>query len=183
MAYNSNTILIIVCIILCLIILNRVRKRYFLRLFPRPDLEQKILALEEKIIDGLRREQKVDNELRVMQKGEQLLRVGSWKWDLTTKPDVVVFSENFARIFHVEFGKPMTAKQLIEIIHIEDREKVNDILFNSFESGEPYEIEYRIVMRNERVDIIKAQGEPIQNENKKTIGINGVVTLIQRNVG
>lgn len=153
------------------------------KLFTRDDLKaytSKISELQS-IIGGLQKDNILkEDELVLMRQGEKLLNIGFWSWDMAK--DEVLCSRNFAEIFDTDPDEIIPAKVLMKIVHIDDKEGVNQAIERAFETGEPYKIEYRVVRRNDRHDLILATGQPIKNRNGKVTKIVGTVTLLKTDV-
>ena len=95
--------------------------------------------------------------------------VGSWETELQTLK--VTWSEETYRIFEVDpAGFQVTHPAFLQIVHPEDRAKVDAALVDSFDGSSPCAIEHRIVMPDGRVKIVDErwkvfrddQGNPVR---------------------
>jgi PAS domain S-box-containing protein len=73
-------------------------------------------------------------------------QIGSWKLDV--KNNVLNWSDESHRIFGVPKGIPLTYESFMERVHPEDREYV-DRKWKAGLSGEPYDIEHRLLVDGE----------------------------------
>ncbi|MHB8111159.1 MAG: PAS domain S-box protein, partial [Syntrophorhabdaceae bacterium] len=81
-----------------------------------------------------------------MDRAQQVGQIGSWRLDI--RRNVLEWSDENYRIFGVTKGTPMTYEAFLEIIHPDDRQYV-DMQWNAGLSGEPYDIEHRIVVNGQ----------------------------------
>jgi len=152
---------------------------------PKPDYQKYESEIDhlKATIDLMREKEKISNStLDLYRMGENVAGSGAWCWTMSKDPDEVMYTDNFARFFDVVPGQIITAKALMDIVHVDDRETVNTKLKAAFEKGEEYEIQYRIVRRNDRNDLIKCIGKPIKNHNGDVVKIQGVVVLLETDV-
>lgn len=150
--------------------------------FNKDPMSKQLEALLEASKKSKENEEAFIKKLELYEHTEHLAKIGGWWWDLTKNPDEVSYTTNFANIFDVIPHQVVTAHTLMKIVHIDDRDKLNVTLSNCVEHGIAYDIQYRIVRRNDRNDLIRSVGAPIKNENGKTISIKGVIFLIQKDV-
>lgn len=99
---------------------------------------------------ALRREQ------TMMARAEALAHVAAWEWRM--KDDTLVWSDELYKIFGVEKSKftPSYANYL-QLIHPDDRERVDDIVRRGLSSGSAIDFQHRIV-RGDVTRILHCQG-------------------------
>jgi PAS domain S-box-containing protein len=119
----------------------------------------------------------------LIKEGELIAGTGTWAWNLGASPDEVRYSPGFASIFDIKPGEIVSAQYLIDIIHIDDQPRVKAEMAKAIESGEGYEMEYRVVRRNKREDLVHVWAVPIFiTPNGKMIKLIGVTQIIQKDV-
>lgn len=100
---------------------------------------------------------------------QTVAQVGSWEWDLVRNE--AKWSEELYRIFGVNPEKfEPTYESFLDAVHAEDRERVAATLNKSLETGNDYEIEYRIVRPDGEMRTVIARarvfadldGEPVR---------------------
>lgn len=183
--YNGIVGTLILIAILVILWHGKIIMEWVKRLLLKDDfrnLETRIDILTRSLETCTKSELQVKQRLEVLEAGEKILNSGSWSWDLTTEPDEVTYSNNFARLFDVIPGQMITARALLDVVHIDDRDAVHAKIKECFDTGEPYQVDYRIVRRNDRNDLVRCWGTPVMNANGRPIKINGVIQLLKVDV-
>ena len=180
-----------IIITLCLLgIIYIIVKRDFIihsvkKIINRPELKA-LEAKNDTLMRGLdlctKHESQLKAQVAMFEFEEELLHTGVWFWDMTTNPDQVMYSDNFAKIFDIAPGQIVDAKFLMDVVHTDDRERVNTLLKSAFENHVSYEVEYRVVRRNDRNDLVKCKGVPELNSNGKVLRIKGTIQLLKQDV-
>ena len=98
------------------------------------------LSERRRAVEALRRS---EEELR---RAQSVGRVGSWRLDVTRNE--LVWSEETYRIFGLPLGSPLTYDEFLEIVHPDDRARV-DGAWSAALRGKPYHVEHRIVVHGE----------------------------------
>ncbi|RYX80822.1 PAS domain S-box protein [bacterium] len=101
--------------------------------------------------------------------------VATWDFDIVNNimyPDV-----NLLRFFSISpdeaNGGPF--QKYIEQIHPDDKEKVNEHFTYAMESGEPYEVEYRVIQSDGTVKWLSARGKVEKDGQGNPVRLPGVV--------
>lgn len=85
---------------------------------------------------------------------QRIACVGRWMHDIAT--DKIQWSEVIYEIYEISAGKTEASYyQFLELVHPEDREKVNTAYSNSLKNKTPYEIEHRVLFKDGRVKWLK----------------------------
>ncbi|MGE5394978.1 MAG: PocR ligand-binding domain-containing protein [Candidatus Saccharibacteria bacterium] len=100
------------------------------------------ISRQNKIEDALR-----ENE-ELLNKAQEIARLGSWSLDLTTNH--LIWSDEMYRIFGLNPQQfTATYEGFLEMIHPNDREAVNTCYINSLQEGKDgFMVEHRIICRN-----------------------------------
>jgi PAS domain-containing protein len=175
--------------IIAMIVIGLVARNDFFKIFrniikykTKDDRQLEIDSMLERLEFEKIKEIQFLQQLEIYEHTEKSVNMGGWIWDLTTNPDTVRYTKNFANIFDLPEQGSTTAAELMKVVHVDDRMHLNQKFINAMDKGESYEIEYRIVRRNDRNDLIKAMGVPVLNENNKMIKLKGVIILIKTDV-
>ena len=119
---------------------------FFNRLQPLEYGEQKIkavLSISLDISDRKKAEEALIRQKFLLEKSQQMGRIGTWELDLTQNR--LVWTDENCRIFGVPEGSVVTYEIFQEKVHPEDRELVHQ-QWQAALSGNAYDIEHRIVL-------------------------------------
>ena len=98
--------------------------------------------------------------------------LGMWDWDLNTDE---MWSTNMRRaLFGLPTSGKITSKDLISLVHIDDRDRIQEALKHAIESGEDYAAEYRLVLPDGRVRWMEARGRCVRGVGGKTVALRGI---------
>lgn len=114
-----------------------------------------------------------DKEHRLAE-AQQIAQVGSWEYDLTNNQ--LSGSDELCRIFGLGpncFTGGIS--YLLDIIHPDDREAVDQAIQTAVQSRQPFFFEYRIIQSSGQVRLIEAQGRVILDDERTPTGIAGTV--------
>lgn len=126
--------------------------------------------------------ERIKRDCDLLCEGETILKTGVWRWDMTKRPDEVSYSSGFADLFDVMPGQVLTAETLLEIVYIKDLPALKEAMQKCVETGEPYELDYRISRRNGTKDLLHCNGQATFSDNRKVIMLTGTVQLKKENV-
>ena len=124
------------------------------------------------------RRELAESELRKsearLQEAQRIGRVGSWVVDLSK--DTLHWSEESYRIFgrNPETFVP-TRNGFLETIHRADLERVRARIQAAIQSGEPYQIEHRIVLPDGNERIVIENAEVQLDDSRKPVAMVGTV--------
>ncbi len=106
---------------------------------------------------------------------ERIAHLGSWEYDVLA--DTLIFSDEFFRFLGIDPADfPGTDGAYREFIHPEDREEVEGIFDASVREGYGYEIEYRIIRKdNGQVRYVRDRSEQVKNSAGKVLRTIGTV--------
>jgi PAS domain S-box-containing protein len=88
---------------------------------------------------------------------ERVASLGSWEWRLDG--DVAYLSEELRRIFSVGAEGPFSFERLLDLAHPDDRERLSREVGRCTLTGDPIDIEYRIVQPDGQERIVRERGE------------------------
>jgi PAS domain S-box-containing protein len=129
-------------------------------------VKARALASERiKAEDRLRRSE--DN----LNRAQEVARIGSWSLDIPKNE--LMWSKETYRIFGVAFDTPLTYEAFLQMVHPDDRNYV-DRSWKAALSGEPYDIEHRIVVNGD-IKWVHEKAEPAFNEKGEPLSAIGTV--------
>lgn len=119
-------------------------------------------------------------KLELSAMGMGLLNAGAWKWDLID--DIVSGDYMYIKIFSLKLGETLKAKDVMEMVYFEDRNKVEIAMQVGFEGKKRYDVKYRVPKKDGSKNLIYCVGMPKVNKNNIVIGIEGIVQILEENV-
>ena len=106
-----------------------------------------------------------------LKRTHQVASIGSWQIDLSTNQ--LIWSDETYHIFGLSPGAPIDYEKFIELIHPDDRSKL-DKAWNDALKGKPYNIEHRIIV-NSKVKWVHEQAEFSFNTEQLATIVDGSV--------
>jgi PAS domain S-box-containing protein len=92
-----------------------------------------------------------------LKEAQRMARLGSFEWNVAE--DKITWSEELYRLFGVsqeEFGASYDA--YLELIHPDDRDKVNAVVDKAYRTGKGYELEHRVKRPDGEVRYVSSRG-------------------------
>ena len=113
------------------------------------------------------------NEAQLKQ-AQRLAQLGSWEQDLTTQK--IIWSDEIYRIFETEpstFSPSYEA--FLNLVHPQDRERVNHAYSETVQNRAPYNIEHRLLLADGRIKHVIERGEILYDSRNRPIRTIGTV--------
>lgn len=126
------------------------------------------------ITDRKRAESELARTAARLEEAQRIAHLGHWEW----LPDTTstLWSDQMFRIFGMEPGEiEPTQATFFKIVHADDREIVSGIMARTIETGEPYEIEFRIIRVDGVLRYIFERGERYIDEETGKSSVRGVM--------
>jgi PAS domain S-box-containing protein len=82
--------------------------------------------------------------------------MGTWFWNI--QQDEISWSAKFRTLFGLTSDAKLTYQAALDLIHPDDRPRIDQSVKNTLEQGVPYDIEYRVVWPDSSVHWIAAKG-------------------------
>jgi PAS domain S-box-containing protein len=119
-----------------------------------------------------------DSENKLL-RAQEIANTGSWK--LYPETAEIEGSEELLRIFGL--GKnELTLDNFASVVHPDDREYDLKYIQNGIEHGVPWDIEHRLLLKDNSIKWVRAIGEPQKDNEGNVISIIGVVQdITERN--
>lgn len=127
------------------------------------ELKAKNSRLEERLADCTASHVKLGKSDERLKEAEKLTKMGHWMYDF--QEEMVYWSDELYNIFEVEreqFDGSFTT--YLNLIHPDDRERVNQNLQEAIQHKKAYTVEHRILLSDKREKHIYGQGEIIYDE-------------------
>jgi PAS domain S-box-containing protein len=100
-------------------------------------------------------------------------RLGDWSWDAQT--NLINLSDTAARIFDVPPDSSITRPQMLDLIHEDDRERMDTAVDKALAEHSDYEIEYRITRKDGSDTWVMGRGRGIYDDHGTVLGMLGFV--------
>ncbi len=104
---------------------------------------------------------------------QNVAKIGNWRLDLTTND--LIWSDELYRIFEVEktaFGG--NYESFLSHVHPDDRALVLGTKHKTRESGEPFDVEYRIVTSSDQFKYVREIGYAKKDDTGAIVGLFGI---------
>ncbi len=121
---------------------------------------------------------KAEEALRVnesrLRMAQRIAQLGNWSLDPAT--DELKWSDEIYRIFEIEQSKPGASyKAFLKILHPDDKAFVVESHMDSVKNKTPYNIVYRLLMKDGRVKYVNEICEILDDENGRPVLFSGTV--------
>ena len=117
--------------------------------------------------------------------GESIAKLGTWSWYLIEDSergrlrDEVKRTLQFDKMFGTDPTKKMFAKQLLDMVHGEDSDRVKAVILKAETEKSDYEMEYRIKFSSQKVRCIGRRHVEIKNGIEVLRRIDGTIQEIK----
>lgn len=108
---------------------------------------------------------------------QRIAHFGIWEFDVRSQQ--LMWSEEKFRIFGLDpTGPQPTYTQLIEMMHPDDRDSFEQLVYRALTDGTSYEIVFRLKRPNGQIRHIETRGEAVFNSAGQVIQLFGIVVDI-----
>ncbi len=123
----------------------------------------------------------LERERARLVEAQEMAKIGSWEAELQSLN--VIWSDQTHRIFETDPSRfHPTRPTFRELIHPEDRAKVDAAFVASLDKRSPSTVEYRIVMPDGRVKILEEHWQAFRDEEGKPVRVAGTCRDISERV-
>lgn len=133
-----------------------------------------VLGVARDITERKRSEEELRKTQSNLVTAQRLAAIGSWEWNIQN--DIANWSDETYRIFG--FGKnelKAHRENFLDMVHTEDRPRVDQALSDALNGTKKYDIEYRIQLDDGTVRLIHALAEIIRDDDGKPLVMTGTV--------
>lgn len=141
---------------------------------PWPDSESATnaaIVLLRDVTEQHRREQETARLQRLLDRAQQIARLGSWEWDIAA--DVVTWSPQLYRVFGVPREAKIDYALYMSRIHPEDRALVSETIQRAMDSHATYSVQHRIVLDDGGARVVHSLGEVVLDESGRPVRLIG----------
>jgi PAS domain S-box-containing protein len=133
----------------------------------------RVAGLATDVTARKRQEQQLETQRDLLRHGERLSDIGGWEVDLIT--DEVRWSDGTYAIHELSPDSfDPTFEDGIDFYHPEDRGAIKEAVSHCRETGEPYEIECRLITAEDRIRWVKTNGEAV-TQNGRIVALRGAI--------
>jgi PAS domain S-box-containing protein len=99
--------------------------------------------------------------------------MGTWFWNI--QQDEISWSEQFRTLFGLTSNAKLTYNEIFQVIHPDDRQRLDQSVKNTLELGVPYDTEYRVVWPDSSVHWLAAKGRAHRSPEGVAVHMQGIV--------
>ena len=115
---------------------------------------------------------KTTSHSRALEEAQALTHLGSWEWDIQT--DKISWSDELYRIYGMKPQERVIGfEEFIGLIHPDDRDSVQSVIHEAYQSGQPFEFEHRIILPDHEEKILKGMGKIVTGSDGKPVRMLG----------
>ncbi len=99
-----------------------------------------------------------------LDEAQELVHIGSWQWEVAT--GVIQWSDELYRIYGLRpRAQALGFEEFVELIHPGDREMVNNIINEAYQTKHSFEFEHRIVLPNKKIRVLHGKGKVVSGDD------------------
>jgi len=134
-------------------------------------INEELLRTNDELIVAKERAEESEFKLK---EAQQIAHVGNWELNILTNK--LVWSDEIYRIFGCEPQEfSATYEAFLGFVHPDDRESVNSAYLKSLDTQTEYQIEHRIITKNNQIKYVKEKCTTTFNEQGKPLNSFGIV--------
>ncbi|WP_228056087.1 PAS domain S-box protein [Microcoleus sp. LEGE 07076] len=131
------------------------------------DISARVAAEAEKT-QSIASLQQLTDQLQAAQK---IARMGNWEFDIET--EIITWSEEVFRVYGRELNQPPTMVELLEQIHLDERETVTQALEKAAREGTAFDIDHRIYFSSGEIRYVNCKGQAVKNDLGQVVRLFG----------
>jgi signal transduction histidine kinase len=129
--------------------------------------------LQQQISDRQRIEERLVDRERTLATAQRVARLGSWEWDIIN--DRIISSEENNRLFGRDMNvTPYDYDTVLEILHPDDRARVDAVIKEAVRECKPYSCDYRIILPDGSEKVIFEQADIAGDNTGRAIRVSGI---------
>ena len=144
-------------------------------------LEQSNLRLSKEIIEKELAQKILQNKTNQLNDAQRIAHIGSWEWDLITNKET--WSDEQFKMFGYEPGETEATFELfLNSLHPENKDSVLIAVKKALDGINPFEITYRIILKNGLIKYINARADVSRDEEGNPIKMIGTVQDVTESI-
>jgi PAS domain S-box-containing protein len=109
---------------------------------------------------------------RALEEAQALTHLGSWEWDVASGR--IHWSDELYRIYGLKpQEREIGFEEFMDMIHADDRERVNGAINTAYQSGQSFEFEHRIILPSGQYRSLFGIGKVIKGKDGKPLRMIG----------
>ncbi len=116
--------------------------------------------------------QEIDRREDLFTKTQDIADVGAWEYDIET--DTYYNTDEVFRLHGLPPDEQMWMEKSLDYYHPDDRPAIREAFEKAVESGEPYDLECRLITEEGEKRWVRARGEP-QTDNGEVVRVRGTI--------
>ncbi|MCY2990705.1 MAG: PAS domain S-box protein [Planctomycetota bacterium] len=117
------------------------------------------------------RTRELETSQRHLAETQALAHLGSWEWDPVR--DAITGSEEFYRLFGIGPAEMPDTSSFFPLLHVDDRERVQQELAAALQRIRPYDTEYRVVHPGGQGCVLRARGQVFVDDTGRPVRMVG----------
>ncbi|MCC5899597.1 MAG: PAS domain S-box protein [Phormidium sp. BM_Day4_Bin.17] len=153
-----------------------VERHWLFSAFPIRDSRDNLIAFGATVLDITERQQaqeQLQTLTRNLQDAQRIAHIGNWEIDVATGETTC--SDEIFRIIGIPVRRePMTQEEMFQYFHPDDRPLVRQGIRRCIDTGQPYDIDVRIVRANGELGYVREKCEAQYDEVGNLVSIFGI---------
>jgi PAS domain S-box-containing protein len=148
----------------------------------REGVEANVRALNESLEERVaQRTEELSRLHDRLAEAQRVAHVGSWEWDV--QGNSIWWSDELFRLFRVPRDRPRSYESYLDLLHPDDRTKVESAVGKALADHRPFSFEHRLIWPDGSVRIIQSDGHVMTNAHGVVVRLVGTgrdITDIRR---
>ena len=129
------------------------------------------IAIQQDVTERKRTEAALESTSNTLREAERVAHLGSWELDVATRE--FHGSDELYRIFGQCCQATLPFSRVLQAIHPDDRDRANLTIENAVQTGEPFDIEYRVLNPAATARVVRSRGQVITGLSGQSARIVG----------
>lgn len=134
-----------------------------------------IYAIARDVTEIRKTQEKLLSSEKSLNEAQKIAKIGSWDFNLVTQE--LNWSNELYEIFEIENfpGDSQLYAKYLSCFVSEDAKDLNKNVYNTISNKVPYEMEHRIILKDQKTKWVFCTGVPIMDKNNNVVALKGVV--------
>ncbi|MFC6719573.1 PAS domain S-box protein [Natrialbaceae archaeon GCM10025810] len=131
-----------------------------------PDGDPLAVGIGRDVSERKRYERALERTSELLTQAEEIASVGGWVLDLRAEPFELIGTDQFHRQLGLSLGADIDVESVVGSYHPDDRERVAEAVGAALESGDPYDVEARLITGDGSARWMRTIGEPVVEDGE-----------------